>query len=327
MSASVSLSLLPSAHVQQLTAGQDRITLTNKEQFSVIQDDQVILQQEKTAQDFIRRSYRDSLLRKRAVMSSNDISSQLYTISWQIFMQETITTYNAHNEPYRQDSGVFYDLLPAGCQTDPETIQVENENGILKKDEYTCQLISDFRHSGRTMMIIRISQPGDSYTVYYDTFHSWESIRDYGQSVLNPVAYQTGNDDIAQGLCDTGETLSDINRSLFADLDPDSDEPQFIYTEQPHNMSVITAAISGLRKKVKAETDRTYSYETVTSQEGTYSYQLRFENTQNTSSDHLVFFDSLENYVTDQNGQSGWHGTLQSVDVSQLLSKGIQPVI
>ena len=327
VSAGVSISLLPSAHVRMLTAGQDRITLTNKEQFSVIQDDQVILQQEKTAQDFIRRSYRDSLLRKRAVMSSNDISSQLYTISWQIFMQETITTYNAHNEPYRQDSGVFYDLLPAGCQTDPETIQVENENGILKKDEYTCQLISDFRHSGRTMMIIRISQPGDSYTVYYDTFHSWESIRDYGQSVLNPVAYQTGNDDIAQGLCDTGETLSDINRSLFADLDPDSDEPQFIYTEQPHNMSVITAAISGLRKKVKAETDRTYSYETVTSQEETYSYQLRFENTQNTSSDHLVFFDSLENYVTDQNGQSGWHGILQSVDVSQLLSKGIQPVI
>jgi len=40
----------------------------------------------------------------------------------------------------------------------------------------------------------------------------------------------------------------------------------------------------------------------------------------------MVFFDSLENCHTNDM-QSAWHGTLESIDVSQLVSKGIDPKI
>ena len=182
------------------------------------------------------------------------------------------------------------------------------------------------------MLIIRIKEQAQYYTVYYNTLHTWDSMKDYGRNVLNPVAYETGNSEITDGYPDNGGELSFVNKLIFNDLDKTTDDKKFIYTETPHTINALTAAISGLDKKVKAEKSSGYSYSAVTEPDGRYSYKLRYQNTFMNTAKNLILFDSLENFeIIDSDAQtvttSSWHGKLQSIDLAQLKDKGIDAKI
>ena len=294
------------------------------------------------AVDYARVTQRISEITKKVVSSSNNSKKKIFTITWKVEAGEKIISGQSGEVSYLpQKSGTFYDLLPLGSTLDPASIIVQNENGQkLSSSSYTVKTVDNFNGSGRTLVRVDIKEEASKYKLFLDTVHSWNAISDYGVNVYNPVAYKTGNDTIKDGTADNGGRFakdgSTPEHQIIENLtNVDPDEPddwqsgvtKFIYAEEVYDINNLTAATSGLMKKVKAEKDKQYSYETSTNINRPYSYEIRMANSSSTKSKNIVLFDSLENYVTDNGSSSDWHGTLNSVDVNQLKSKGVDPVV
>ena len=279
---------------------------------------------------------RDSYIAKKTVSATNVVKKKQYRIGWQVYMDERMKINDGPWEDVPQESGVFYDLLPSGSTLDVKSVAVKhngNSSGVstwyggtyLDENQYMISTIPNYKNSGRTLLIVKINEPSDNFLVYYDTIHSWDSIKDYGTNVYNPVAYETGNDKIYNGYPNNGGTIKD--KTLMSDLgDNGNDKPKFIYSQSVHNILALTSAVSGLTKKVKDERDKNYSYDTVTTNNGSYSYRLRYQNQFTNTAKNLIFFDSLENFIVDGD-PSDWFGAIESFDLLQLQSKGINPVV
>lgn len=294
------------------------------------------------AVDYARVTQRVSEITKKVVSSSNNSKKKIFTITWKIEAGEKIISGQNGDVSYLpQKSGTFYDLLPLGSTLDPASVIVQDEIGrIFSPSSYTVKTIDNFNGTGRTLVRVDIQEGASRYKLFLDTVHSWNAISDYGVNVYNPVAYKTGNDTIKDGTADNGGRFakdgSTPEHQIVENLtNVDPDEPddwqsgvtKFIYAEEVYDINNLTAATSGLMKKVKAEKDKQYSYETTTNINKPYSYEIRMANSGSTKSKNIVLFDSLENYVTDNGSSSDWHGTLNGVDVNQLKSKGVDPVI
>ena len=294
------------------------------------------------AADYARVTQRISEITKKVVSSSNNSKKKIFTITWKVEAGEKIISGQSGEVSYLpQKSGTFYDLLPLGSTLDPASVIVQNENGQkLSSSSYTVKTVDNFNGSGRTLVRVDIKEEASKYKLFLDTVHSWNAISDYGVNVYNPVAYKTGNDTIKDGTADNGGRFakdgSTPEHQIIENLtNVDPDEPddwqsgvtKFIYAEEIYDINNLTAATSGLVKKVKAEKDKQYSYETSTNINRPYSYEIRMANSGSTKSKNIVLFDSLENYVTDNGYSSDWHGTLNSIDVNQLKSKGVDPVV
>ncbi|MBO4218377.1 MAG: hypothetical protein J5887_02585, partial [Erysipelotrichaceae bacterium] len=286
------------------------------------------------ARDAVRVSEMDSSLSKKVIGASNNTANEEYTISWKVIMKEELTDQQGRSY-IPQNSGTFYDLLPAGLTLDRNSVAVQYEGGYLTVNNgISIRTIDNYQGTGRTMLIVDVTTPGKYYNLYYDTICSWDSLSAFGREVLNPVAYQTGNDRIAEGYPDDGGNLTGDNKDLMSNLcydESQTDIPeQFIYAQQTFDIDAITNAIAGLYKRVKNEAeDSRYKAETMVEPNGTYSYLLRFKNTLTTSARDLVFFDSLENYARGSEHQypSDWHGTLIDLDLSTLIAQGIKPKV
>ena len=165
--------------------------------------------------------------------------------------------------------------------------------------------------------------------------------------MYNPVAYKTGNDTISNGFKDNGgktfidgtanpDVIQDADlMSGLDDIDLDSaktgNKKKYIFGEDTIDLLTLTAASSGLKKKVKDEREAEYTYTSETTLGGSYSYQLRYQSSNGSSSKDMIFFDSLENYdqstMTNAGTESQWRGTLTGVGTKQLEEKGISPVV
>ena len=316
-----------------------------------------ILDLTKTSGDRLRRAEKASEISKKATGASNNRRKKYCTVSWKVNANETFTTGtgDANDSAFiSQSAGTFYDLLPAGAtlQTgsvyiaiphgtqNPTTYKWSGEEDYLAENGYTVETIENYKNSGRTMLIVRIKDPGLCYSVYYTTIHSWDAIADYGKLVTNPVAYETGNDEISGGFPDDptvknsdNMTLDDVqnkrsdaqfsaeHRALYKNLDPDTDDYKFIYDEATHDIVAITAASSGLNKRVKSAEDSGWKYDTTVHPDETYTYRLRYANTFLTAAKDLILYDSMENYYkTDgaEKGKSAWYGILKHIDTTQM---------
>ena len=277
--------------------------------------------------DYARISQRDSDLGKRIVATNNNTKRARFTISWRVDMTETVTAGDSSSavpEAKTQEGGVFYDLLPKGATVDLNTVMVTSgregnyDGAYLPSSAYTIRQLANYGGTGRTMLVVRITEPGTNYSLFYETIHSWESIKDFGAAVYNPVAYQTGNDDIAKGQKDTGGNLRD--NDLMAGLDDsNNDQPRFIYAERSFDIAALYAASAGLTKRVRALGDAAFTTSTSTSPNGDYIYRLRFMTNDSMTASNLVFVDNLE---AETNPSSQWHGTLAAVDLTQLAAAG-----
>ena len=278
--------------------------------------------------DYARVTYYNSDITKNVSSVSNNRAKRKYTVTWRVNAWENATSGTGQSEYIWQDSGTFYDLIPSGGTIDTSSIQIRTQAGFLDENEYTYEVIENYNKSGRAMLIVKIKEQAQYYTVFYNTIHTWEDMKDYGRKVLNPVAYETGNSKITKGFPDNGGNLSLLNKVLYNDLDKTTDDKKFIYAESTHDINALTAASSGLDKKVKTSKDSDYSYETAVEPDGSYSYRLRFQNTFMNKAKNLILFDSIENFeVIDSTAgitkTSGWKGILDSVDITQLKNKEI----
>lgn len=311
-------------------------------------DKKEILKLNESDTDYARVAKKDSSISKTTVAASNNTKKKYFSLTWRIDQKETIMYGNDGKTDYLpQNGGTFYDLLPKGSVVDKDSVSVETgDNHFLSDSAFNVSIEENYKNTGRTMLTVKVKEPGDHYTVFYDTMHSWDSINDYGASVYNPVAYETGNDTITSGYPDNGGAVKSNGSAnenaikeaeLMSGLDPDvsdqydSGRKKFIYAEDNYDIAAITAASSGLTKKVKTEDEKQYSYSTATEINGNYSYRMRFQNSYGSVSKDMILFDSLENYDPDtmltENKRSEWHGTMTGINVNQLKEMGIAPVV
>ncbi|WP_288155168.1 collagen binding domain-containing protein, partial [uncultured Sharpea sp.] len=281
------------------------------------------------------RPKKESEIHKHIVSTGSNKVKKKYVIRWKITPRETLTT-DSGTDYLVQDSGTFYDLLPKGTHLQKGSIDVETEKGMLSHSSFSYSVEEDYKGSGRDLIKVSVPVQAKYYNLYLNAEMSWDAIHDYGTKINNPVAYETGNEEIYNGYPDDDYVdssgtvhklpLSDVNKAYMTKLDPKCKTNRFIYDEEPHDIDTLTAAVSGLKKQIKDSHDASYSYETYTTTNGSYSYKIRFANTMTDKAKNLIFFDSLENY--NLNGKhSDWHGFLKRFDVSQLKQKGIEPVI
>lgn len=297
--------------------------------------------------DFVRTTKRDSSISKEVVSTTNNTKKKYYRLSWAVKAKETAQISAEEKLYIPQSSGTLFDLIPKGATLDKDSIRVKNGDNYLSSSEYKISTIQDYKGTGRTMLVVKILSGAQWYELDYDTLYTWDSINDYGNNVYNPVAYKTGNDTISNGFKDNGgktfidgtanpDVIQDADlMSGLDDIDLDSaktgNEKKYIFGEDTVDLLTLTAASSGLKKKVKDEREAEYTYTSETTLGGSYSYQLRYQSSNGSSSKDMIFFDSLENYdkstMTNAGTESQWHGTLTGVGTKQLEEKGISPVV
>ncbi len=270
---------------------------------------------------------REGEVQKRVDGFSNNKLNQQYAVTWSVNANESYLSEGAKRVYVKQQSGKFYDLLPAGGIYKKDSLSAFADGKKLSNGgQYKVKTISNYNGSGRTMLIVDYETSADkNYSFSYTTLHSWNSIIDYGKELLNSVAYETGNADIGDGLPDDGGSITD--KELMKNLDPDTDNKKFLYTEATHTMNPVIYTSTGLDKKVKAEDDNAYSYSTTTYQDSIYSYNYRVATDEVTTLKDLIFFDSLENYKTPDGKISDLRGTFVDVDLNQAKKKGVAPVV
>lgn len=271
---------------------------------------------------YARTSQREAQLTKRVVSGHNDVKNRRYVVSWCVEQKEIVRSGDdGKTSSLIQNGGVFYDLLPLGASLDERSVSVRVGSKYLPQDYYTIRQHANFRDH-RTLVVITIADPGDSYTVTFDTLHPWDVIKDVGTSADNVVAYQTGNADISGGYPDNGAGLGPERAYLLDDLVEDNGERRFLYAQASTDVSSVTSASTGLSKHVKAVEDERYDDETFVYAGGDYIYRLRFAADPGVSYTNMIIFDEIEEDIKD-NAASDWYGTLADVDVSALEMMGV----
>ncbi len=290
-----------------------------------------ILNRSESATNYISKSLDKtrSYIQKSVNSKSNSVNFRQFKIGWNIDMYEKRVLNNERDEIIEQNGGTFYDLLPGGAILDRNSIVITDDEVPIDLSLCNITTIDNYNNTGRTLLIVDIDVVGSKFSLSFDTIHSWDAILDWGKYIYNPVIYKTGNDELSE--INPGYRGYNNELNLFKDIIDQYGEKRFIYAETSIDISFISSAAANLHKKVKDSFDKDYSYDTYTRISGDYSYRLRFQNTTSTKSKDIIFFDSIENYVAEQPDgsflSSEWHGTLQSVDVSQLKQMGIEPVV
>ncbi len=253
-----------------------------------------------------------------------------------------------------QTDGVFYDLLPAGCVIDEDSLEVytytdariylNDLTGYQFACDFTVQQIENYENSGRTMVVIHVFAPegrenldpyvSNSYysnatsgfLIRYKMIDSWENIQDNGSTIRNSAGYWSNDGELSSGVKDDGGSLS-WDKTIMTDLNgdgmsgADSDAvANVMYAERETKLTPVTSLSLGFTKRVKGESDATYSMSTTVKAGGDYRYQLRFANNKETWTRNVVLFDVLE---TAYNENPYWQGSLTDIDLSQPLAKGI----
>lgn len=320
---------------------EDRITelqLTNKAEMAVFHKDNTVVPasvQYDYGTDYQNESKRQSAITKSVTAVKNNPLYKRYEISWRIDISEVVLSNGS--TPVTQNGGTFYDLLPQGSSVDLSTVQVYKENNTLV--ESTAKTMAGTGNRVLLKVVVEPDQPGDKYSLVFTSYHTWEDISAFGINVLNPVAYVSGNEDMSDLPDKNNPRGNDKNGSidLMKDNIPEEDFSEYdvalraIFNYAVHNIKALVASNVGVSKTVKNAKEGSYSTETIVDENTPeYSYRLRFENGTTTKSINNIFVDFLEAYTAHDNTHnvaSEWRGKLKSIDVTNLTSKNILPVV
>ena len=302
-----------------VNSGDPKIWVTNKANCKMSVDDTEFFNSDKYARNIIVGYIKVSKINKNSSFVNINKVKKLVNVGWNASVSESYNTQNGICY-VKQESGKFYDLLPVGSDVNKSTITVK-AGKELNQSDYDVQTITNYKGTGRTLLIINIKVATETqYNISYSTVHSMESLYDYGTTVRNTLAYETGNNVIANGFADNGGDI--IDADIMNDLDSSTDDSRFIYTDSSRILDLLFAVNSGLTKMVKASSDTYFSRNTTVHQSNYYTYRLRYANDFSTRAKNIIFYDNIENYTG-----SIWQGELQSIDVSQIKNKGVSPII
>ena len=322
----------------------DKIKLDNTARFLDLAD---------TGTVNIREIEKHSEITKKFVPADeNDIMNGQYKANWEVNIREWELTESGSESNIKQYGGTFYDILPIVSVTKADLIEVYADGVQLAKGtsaddgDYYIDMSETRKDSAgydRVMLkvIISDSAPAYVYTLKVRTIHTHDDIQDYGRNVINSVAYETGNDSIADGYPDDGGDYQKINEKyLLNDLDPETDAKRFIYAQASHHIPALLFNSSGITKMVSSALTMPPQSKALVNQDSDYTYTIRLKNASNTYSKDIVILDSIENFFDHyiENGEiedsikngakaydltQWWKGTLVDFGYGNLNYKGI----
>ena len=282
--------------------------------------------------DYVVGYDREGRIQKDFVAYENDTVNRRAIYTWTANACEVYVDKHQKENFVRQSSGTFYDLLPEGATYLEDSVEAYAYDGDdPRSDSLGTKLIpgTDFtvetgELNGRVLLTVHFLEGANRYTINYSSVHSWDSIMAYyrndGKNLENEIAYRTGNDDIGHD-----KVTDDDHWDAFSGL-IDKNDPQVILSSCEHDIGLPIAASIGLHKKVIGVSG-VESYVGWAEAGKTYKYVYTFTTDNQTKATDLVLFDTLENYVTDTGAESGWHGTVVSVDLDVARKLGIDPVV
>ena len=293
--------------------------------------------------------------------------------------------------------GVWYDLLPKGVVPDLNSIELREGDTITYRgivdDDYDgtgrilIKVEADLQPRPETYRNGELYYYMDAPAITFDATMSFEAINDYGKAIHNVVAFESGNETIgtipkycgepddpyytnpdnvdAQGnpvgnnIATKRAFADDVEKTAMKDLDPERDDPSFVYAGANTQLNILSQARTSLSKEVMVNGDGYWSTGTYYMDEGEtledvleapegnkrtvyeggqYAYRLRMMSNANTVSSNLVLYDALEDFYWGSytGGEPNdpidkdaphWQGWLTGVDTSQLEAKGCDPVV
>lgn len=265
-----------------------------------------------------------------------------------------------------ETSGVFYDLLPKGVTPDTNSIKlrvgdkidkievVENYKGtgrILLKVTATLKPKYNYEPNFSNKPSFT-GQPGyyDEPEMTFKARYSWFTLQNFGSTLDNYGVYESGRDDL--GLIDKFRGEPDNPRagrnSFSANIKDESikdaltdistrNSNSFVYATDSSKLVVDTYSLTSLSKQVDVNGENAFNdgLDNLLSKNvyegGKYSYQIMVKNSPINKAKDIVFYDNLENYVPtndkDDHGDIQWRGIFQSIDISALRAKGVNPVV
>ena len=360
-----SVTLLPSAKVAGVVhniidkAAEKKVAVSNTANWSVSHSGSSIYNKQISGTDYVADIVRNSSISKQAqgeknsfkgqdgniYKSVNDTLNGNYQLAWKTTVKETADGVEVGGEikskvPVKQQSGVFYDLLPAHCDIIEGSVNVyvDADGDITPSTQplspssfEVLERIDNYNNTGKKLLVVKVNAPCEkSYTLTYVTVHTHDDIQDYGTIALNTVAYQTGNPDIGGGYPDNGGNYAVSMSDHIKNLDPDNGTAKrFIYAESTEDILALFPTSSGIYKKVATASDPIYDRSAKVHNNETYSYSIRMQNDSTTRAFDIAILDSIENYRTvggihynyGINRDRDWHGTLESFDLSGVESK------
>ncbi len=257
----------------------------------------------------------------------------------------------------------WYDLLPKGVVPDTSTIKLRNADSLEE-----IKAVENWRGTGRIMLIVKakltpkyefqtrassiIGRMGyaDRPAITFDANYSWRNLTELGASLDNKIVYESGNDKLGtiQGIkgepddpaagnnADSIRAVGDM-KSALTDINPDNNNPSYLYANAISNISVDTQSLSSILKRVDANREGLFGDgldENVAKnvyEGGSYTYGISVMSAPRSRTKAMKIYDSLENYVPTADKfdykDTRWRGTFQDIDVSNLVGKGIAPKV
>lgn len=313
-------------------------------------------------------------LTKELTDYSNDVENQTVDLTYKLAatVQTNMTTREDLTQAIKdglyteQLSGTFYDLLPPGVV--PDTTSVKLRNGDVVKD---VRLYENYKGSGRILMVVKadlkpnylydpnltrklniLKTPGffDRPELTFKARYSWYSLADYGVDLANYAAFESGNDSLGDVVGLKGEADNpNGGRNSFSqyvaeqadtltNLNPDTDNPSFVYAKADSKLVVDTNTLTQLFKQVDVNGEGAWNdgLENLLPKNvfegGAYTYALRLKSTEVAKTTEMVFYDKLEGYIPTADkkvdyGDTQWHGTFDGVDLKPMIDAGVKPVV
>lgn len=195
----------------------------------------------------------------------------------------------------------------------------------------------------------------NEHIIEFDSYVPWDTIQELGVDVFkantrNVVAYEADEEWVGsipgwEGEPDNpkygnhGRSVNAVaeDADYMTGLDKNGcDTPSFVYAGADIEADEIDVrALTSLWKYVQANGIGMWgdgSRNNINVEEGgSYVYQLKMKSGNDTITQNIILVDAIERYVPneedDDYGDDQWHGSLVSIDVSNLIKAGVKPVI
>lgn len=267
-----------------------------------------------------------------------------------IFAFEAISS--SERSSYTADNGYRYFLVAK---------YVGNEKVYAPEAEVTStEFTPDWRGSGRTMMTVGVrATSADAYdsggggqgimnayptylvsgfSLSFTPVYSWTAMADYGSTLEFLYAYEGDGEDLSAWRMKANDSSSSISggstwtaedKELMVDLSDDrSSDKVWSYRKSTTTLNYPTSAQYGLSLAAKSTAEAEWHnagtepdpVEVYAGQQ--YQYRARTALEEGSTSTGNVMYLPLESYEG-----SGWRGSLEGVDVSQIRDSGCEPAV
>ena len=247
-------------------------------------------------------------------------------------------------KPYVLKSGIIYDLLPAGTYVDESSIVLgtwdaadtpPESKKFVKGKDYTVEFKKNWKKSGQTMMIIKLTIPDDAdhrfwnkqynksgWKLNYTLWNPYTNIVDRGRTAKNTLGFVNTDENTVWNPNYNPNLANPENKAEkiqhYQDLAKEALKRSKKFTTSVTELNMpygpVTVLEARFSNTVSTEIDPRYLSTNVSYMGDPYTHRLMYQASDNSRTTDLVIYDILGE-KKDRNGD------FNGVDIDSLLSK------